>query len=154
MVLEATKAPSPARDNGPRSGNQGRQEANDRWPTCRTHEIDEDGGIIHITYTGECDVDELKTVIQEVIRSPDYRSSYHVLSDFRGCVVSCYPHRLPELARMFEKNYADSTGKSAMILDTPYQTAIAMPHQKNVEGTRVTKLFSTREAALSWLESD
>jgi hypothetical protein len=115
--------------------------------------IDETEGIITVSYTGECTLDELKAAVLEVTDSRDYRPSHHVLSDLRGCAIFLDPDRLPELARLFDERCADSTGKSALLLDTPHETALALLHQRNVAGARTTELFSTREAALAWLRS-
>jgi hypothetical protein len=116
--------------------------------------IDEAEGIVHITYTGECSVDLIVSAVRAATGDAAYRDEFSTLNDFRNAVMSFTPDDLAEIARLTEEAYGHSTGKAAIVLDSPRETALAMLHQRNVAGMRTTRLFSTVESALAWLRED
>jgi hypothetical protein len=116
--------------------------------------IEEEEGIIHITFSGECAMDEVKTAVREITGDPNYKPQYDILTDLRDRVLAVNYDALDGLAHLFEERFGGSTGKSAILIDTPHETALAMLHQKKVAGTRTIELFSTRESALTWLKVD
>jgi hypothetical protein len=61
---------------------------------------------------------------------------------------------LTEFAQIFKERFASPTGKSAILMDSPHTTAIAMLHQQKTTEARRTELFTTHEAAMEWLNSD
>ena len=116
--------------------------------------IDEKERIIHISLSGKCDNEELLELILDVTTNSDYRTDYNILSDYTECVLLGDLADLKEYNHLFEKIVSRGTGKIASIVDTPRETALTMLHQRTVRTTRDLRVFSTREAALSWFNSD
>ena len=107
-----------------------------------------------MTFTGESTIDELKIAFHEITIDPNYKPQYHVLGDLRACVFTFTPAALNELAHLLKERLGGSLGKTAVLINTPRETALAMLHKDKMVGTRTIELFSTLEAALTWLKSD
>lgn len=117
-----------------------------------TYQFEEEEKIIYLTFKGECNLEEIKESVHQITGDPNYKPHFHILTDIRNGRLAFQPNALTELAQLFEERFGGSTGKSAMLLSSPRETAMAMLHQKKV--SRTIELFSTREAALIWLKSD
>lgn len=121
---------------------------------AKKHTIDREEGIIHLTFTGESTIDEVKTAILDISNDPNYKPQYHILTDLRTCVLAFAPDALIELSHIFKERYSSSSGKSAFLIDSPHEAVIAMLYKKEVKEMRLVEVFSTPEAALTWLKGD
>ena len=119
-----------------------------------TYAIDKEEGIIHVTFTGEIAVDELNAAALEITGNPDYKPQHHILNDLRHCTSTLTHGELTDFAHLFRERFVSRTGKSAILMDAPHTTALAMLHQQKTTGTRTTKLFTTHEEAVAWLKGD
>ncbi len=116
--------------------------------------IDHKEEIIKISFIGENDKGDVMATLLEIIDDSKYKSHYNILTDLSDCSLSFNLTDLTEFSQLFEVKFSDSTGRSAIVINTPRETALAMLHRKNVEKTRKIRVFSTRKAALSWLRSE
>ena len=117
------------------------------------YKIDDEDKIIHQTFKGEFSMDNLKSAFMKVTNDPNFNPNYNILTDLRECIFNFLPKELESFIPIFKEKLAGSKGKSALLLDTPYETAISSLHQDEVKNTRSIRLFSTFEAAIIWLKS-
>jgi hypothetical protein len=119
-----------------------------------TYTIDKEQGIITVVFIGDTGADELRATAIEITNDPAYKPQHHILNDLRTCILTLTHAELIEFTRLFGEKFVSLNGKSAILMDAPHTTAIAMLHQQKTNEARTTKLFTTHEAAIAWLKSN
>ena len=118
-----------------------------------TFQINPDSDRIFAKVSGDVGLAELEEALNAMSEAPNFNPDYDLLTDARELQFSGKQEEIRAFGGLFGKVLGSQKGKSALLLDQPYETAIGMIHKKNVENLRRIEIFSTMEAALKWLES-
>ncbi len=116
------------------------------------YRIDDKNEIIYQSIKGECSTHDLETAVRKLTSDSAFSPHYAILTDLQECEFDFRSKGMEEFFQKFKDKFSDGEGKSALLVASPIETAIAVIHSKNVEGTRNIKVFSTYEAAMSWLK--
>ena len=116
------------------------------------YRIDDTEKIIYMSITGDCNLRDLETALLKLTNDKNFSPNYNLLNDLRKCKFKFRPKDLDRFFRIFIEKFSKGTGKSAVLLDTPRETAFSIIHQERMKDTREIQLFSTYEAALNWLQ--
>ena len=118
------------------------------------YKINDKEGIIYQFYKGKIRINDLEAAILKLSKDRSFNPDYNILTDLRDCIFDFRPQDLEHFFKIFKEIFGKSRGKSAVILDTPIETAISTIFQDLVKTVRRIKIFSTYEAAIVWLKSN
>ncbi len=116
-----------------------------------SYEIDSPQNTIYLTFSGKVDLPELHELLSEVASNPEINSNRNFLTDLSRAELILTPGEMQGFASAFLEVFEGGTGRSALVLSTPVETALGMLHSENVNQTRQIEIFSTKKAALEWL---
>ena len=114
-------------------------------------QIDAERRFVELRYEGVVDTSTVLEALRAVQdRAPFDRIRYG-LSDFRNATLAVDKHDLP---RFVAAKNSDLFGEArwAFLMDSPRETAIGMLYTTMKEQLYECEIFSTRQAALDWLE--
>jgi len=115
------------------------------------HTVDREAGLARIVITGDCSLPDLVEVIRAVAADADFELTFDILTDARRCQFTLGPDDILALGETYGEIFAGTTGRSAIVVRTPRETALALLHQRCAGRVRPIQLFSKREAAMAWL---
>ncbi len=115
------------------------------------YSIDEESGIICQTFAGRCSFENLEAVLVQLCQDPRFDPDYDILTDLHACEFELGLEQVELFAQLFMDMFKESKGKSALLVDSPRETATSMIFQDMVTQARWVEVFSTREAALNWV---
>jgi len=110
--------------------------------------------IIYNYFKGILRVDELESAVLKLSKDSSFDPHYNILTDLRECLFELRPQEMEQFIRIFKEKFSKGKGKSAIIIDTPIETAISTIFQDLVKNVRRIQIFSTDEAAIAWLKSN
>lgn len=114
------------------------------------YRIDSKRRFIDSRYEGEFDMDSFLSGFGAVTGDPAFDPDFDVLVDLSRCRLRVRPRDIPNISELYDAKYEGGRGRTAILLNDPMVTALAMLFQKRVR-SRETRLFSTREKAMEWL---
>ncbi len=112
--------------------------------------------IIRLVLTGTITVDETEKLARELSEiTSDLDSKTFLLTDARNAVYAFDVNELEDISKRTSKFISKGkTLKEAILINSPRETAISMVfNQCKCNGQHMTNIFSTKEAALSWLNN-
>ena len=116
-----------------------------------SYEIFDNLQVIREAYTGAIDIAFLKAAVAAVSADPQFSRRLDALTDFRGCQFLFSPDDLYEFRHVYLRICGQASSRSALVVDTPRETALCIVFKQQVAGCRDIEVFSTREAAEVWL---
>ena len=116
-----------------------------------TKEYDKNNRLIRTIYSGNIKLEDVLAGMKETIDSNENSQFEKVLADFRDCTLS--------LSREDIIHAAEKLGEAekypptlAILVKDPKNTAFAMLFEMLATKTHICKVFSTEEAAYTWLD--
>ena len=107
---------------------------------------------VEVTLSGTLSVADLEQVTKSLHASPEFDPGFDVFTDARGVRLAIEPKEVMEFADFYCKHLASATGRSALLMNTPRETALALIHKHAVQHRRTIEVFQAEEAAVKWLE--
>ncbi len=117
------------------------------------YKINDREKMIYQFYKGKLSIYDLESALLKLTDDSSFDPDYNILTDLRECKIEFRPEDLEQFVRVFKDKFGRNRGKSAILLDTPYETAISTIHQSMTSDIRRIQLFSTYEAAMNWLRT-
>jgi hypothetical protein len=118
------------------------------------YRIDKDEETIYQTFWGKFSVDDLQKAVFEISSDANFNPDYNVLADLGECELEFVPSDMKIFFEGFKDRWGSRTGKSAILVNTANETALAMWHQRNTVNVREVQVFCTEEAAIGWLKGE
>jgi len=116
------------------------------------YEIYPEKRVVLLRLTGRYTLSELTRLVQGICDDPSYRRDYKGLIDITNASADMTMDGFRSLI-VFVKNYEKySTARWAAVASTPFPTAYAMLYRAALEGRQHFEVFSTWEAACSFLD--
>lgn len=115
------------------------------------YNIDQKEKMIYHFISGDCDIDDFENAANKLIGDENFDQQYNILNDLSRCRFKFRHENLDRFVQFFIEQFGSRTGKSAIVVESPVETAVASLFQKRVEETRKIHLFSTYKAAIDWL---
>ena len=122
-------------------------------PVAMKHEyrIEPERRRMESRYRGDFDLKSFLRGLEKISRDPAFDPDYDTLVDLKECNLQIDVSDVETIAEIFDGIYASGKGRTAVLLDDPRSTALAMLFQKRAF-SREIRLFNKRENALNWLE--
>ena len=117
------------------------------------YKINDDERIIYQFYKGTFRIEDLESAILKLTKDSSFNPDYNILTDLRKCKFEFRPGELENFLKIFKKTLGSNSGRGAIIIDSPIETAISQIFQDLVKKIRSVEIFSTSEAAIVWLQS-
>lgn len=118
------------------------------------YRIEKDLGRVRIDFSGRVELPELERMVEEISKDPEFSSDFSILTNAHEAEFAVALGELKEFASTIEEKLKGGTGKSALVVRTPHETALAMMHSKNVKRTRQVGVFHSIGAAIEWLDAE
>ena len=113
--------------------------------------IDDQKKVAYLTISEHCTIRDLENIFRAFTGDERFDFEFDVLADLRDCSLAIQPDEMSEFFRMYNSQAEGKRGKSAILVSQPHETALALLLQMKVSETRTIEVFSTRDAALKWL---
>jgi len=111
--------------------------------------------LVRVVFDGQIRVEAINRLIADLIRKEKLPQNLKVLIDSRRAKYDTKPGELPSIIKKLkEHNEKFESIKLTIIQQNPYETAISMIMQEYLKGLGniYFKVFSTEQAAVSWLK--
>lgn len=119
-----------------------------------SYEIFDSLQVIKEVYTGAIDIAFFEATVAALSADPQFSRGLNALTDFRGCQFLFSPDDLYEFRHFYLRICGQASSRSALVVDTPRETALCIVFKQQAAGCRDIEVFSTREAAELWLGLD
>jgi hypothetical protein len=113
--------------------------------------VDDENRIAFLSFRGHCKIRDLEHVLLALMERDDFNPEYDELTDTRECTMNFRPEEMVRFFHMFEEGFKGERGSTAILVDQPQETALVLVHQNRVNKSRNVRPFSSRRAALNWL---
>lgn len=117
------------------------------------YRIDPEERTIEERYGGRIGIDYINQCLKRLASDPAFDAAFDIVVDFSDACFddSCRdPVMLKEAVGCHDDTYKKGCSKTAVIVVSPYDTACALLF-KNRSATRNIQIFSTRQAAWTWI---
>ena len=116
-----------------------------------SYSISDDIRVIKAKYTGSIDIAFIKAAILALAKDPGFDPTFDTLADFRGCQFFITPDDLYAFRSFYLRVLGNAVSKTALVANTPRETALCIVFQHQIVGSQGIEVFSTLEAAEAWL---
>ncbi len=116
--------------------------------------IDKENKLICETWSEFVTIEEFIQLKKQEFSDPEFNPSYNVLTDLTVTKLSFDENLISEIVKYMQSNPAEiKNRKSAIVADKPQLVAGGFVFSDTSENLPINiKLFTTKEAALSWLK--
>jgi hypothetical protein len=121
-----------------------------------TTEYKKEEGILEVIYDGKITIDDLLDYGKKIRTNETFPRNLKILTDATRANYTLSKEDISHLIERLERDIQNyNTVKSAFIHKSPRETALSMilEHEERISKYS-HKIFSTREAAISWLKED
>jgi hypothetical protein len=114
-------------------------------------QIDAGRRFVELRYEGVVDVPTLLEAITSINEQVSFEHIMYGISDFRGATMKVEKSDLPKFIAAKDPELF-GRARWALLIDSPRETALGMVYTRMKEQVHRHEVFSTREAALEWLQ--
>ncbi len=114
-------------------------------------EIDAERRLVEIRYQGVVDTPTLLEALSSVHEQVTFGPIAFGISDFRGATLQVEKADFPKFIAAKDPQLFEGA-RWALLIDSPRETALGMVYTRMKEQLHSYEIFSTREAALQWLQ--
>jgi len=114
------------------------------------YSISIDAGLIRENLEGDVSYEQIESGLLRLGNDDRFHPDLNSLVDMRDCNLDLDLAVLAKIQSIFESVFKGGSGRTALLVDSPKNTALMMLFQKNAS-VRTVALFSTEEKALEWL---
>ena len=109
----------------------------------------------YLTVSGNCTIHDLEEVLRNFSGDEKLNPDFDLLTDFRDCVFEFKPDEMAHFYEIFNaRPQSTKNRRSAILVSNPHETAVMFIHKMKMSETRTIEVFSTRDAALNWLNEE
>ena len=114
-------------------------------------QVDESCRLVELRYEGKLDTETMLQALRSVHEKVTFGPIRYGISDFRGTSLEIDKTEFPLFIAAKDPNIFGGA-KWAFLIDSPRETALGMVYTRLKEHVHEFEIFSTREAALEWLQ--
>lgn len=102
-------------------------------------------------FTGITVREEFEEMVQQIWAEPGWHREFSVMIDFRACSLAYAPEDIRFLCDFFIQSPDSTLGRGAILVRTPYETALGGLLENYLQGHNQAGVFSTWSAASAFL---